>query len=144
MRKAERKKVEQKLVELREDLTRAFQGTAEDSKTDVDDGIQDSVDFATRSYTREFLLSLSNLDRQQLQQVEGALKRLHTKDYGFCASCDEEISKKRLAAAPWADLCISCQEEQERDMSAAGRRSSLLDVEPEVVEGEEAKREEED
>ena len=133
MRKAERKKFEQKLLELREGLTRNYKGTEQDSKTDLDDGTPDYIDFAMRSYTKEFLLSLSNMERNQLQQVEGALKRLNTEDYGFCASCDEEISKKRLAAAPWVDLCLSCQEEQERGMSTVGRRFSLLDDAPDTT-----------
>lgn len=137
MRKADRKKFEQKLLQLREGLTRNYQGAAEDSKSDLDDGTQDYIDFATRSYTKEFLLSLSNLERQQLQNVEGALRRVHTEDFGLCAACGEEISRKRLAAAPWVDLCIKCQEEQERGMARSGRNFSLLDMEADTDDGEE-------
>jgi RNA polymerase-binding transcription factor DksA len=78
MKKVERKKFEQRLLELREGLTRNYQETAQDSKSDLDDGTQDYIDFATRSYTKEFLLSLGNLERQQLQQVEDALRRSRT------------------------------------------------------------------
>jgi len=137
MKKADRKKFEQKLLQLREGLTRNYQGTTADSKSDLDDGTQDYIDFATRSYTKEFLLSLSNLERQQLQNVEGALRRVHTEDYGLCASCGEEISRKRLTAAPWVDLCIKCQEEQERGMASVGRSFSLLAEEPDSTDEEE-------
>jgi len=131
MKKIERKKFEQRLLELREGLTRNYQETAEDSKTDLDDGTQDYIDFATRSYTKEFLLSLGNLERQQLQQVEDALRRSRTEGYGTCVSCSEEISRKRLLAAPWVECCLGCQEEQERGKARTARGFTLLEEEPE-------------
>jgi RNA polymerase-binding transcription factor len=131
MKKAERKKFEQRLLQLREGLTRNYQETALDSKSDMDDGTQDYIDFATRSYTKEFLLSLGNLERQQLQQVEEALRRVRTESFGTCVSCGEEISRKRLAAAPWVEYCLSCQEEQERGRAHAGRAFNILEEEPE-------------
>ena len=132
MKKAERKKFEQKLLQLRDGLTRNYQETSHDSKSDMDDGTQDYIDFATRSYTKEFLLSLGALERQQLQQVEGALRRVRTEDYGLCVSCGAEISRKRLAAAPWAEFCLKCQEEQERNRSRSGRAFSILGEEGEL------------
>jgi RNA polymerase-binding transcription factor DksA len=32
----------------------------------------------------------------------------------MCLNCEEEIAAKRLAAVPWAALCIVCQEVAER------------------------------
>ena len=136
MRKSDRKKFEQKLTQLREGLTRNYNEAAQDSKSDLGDGSQDYIDFATRSYTKEFLLSLSNLERQQLQHVEGALRRVRTDEFGTCVACDEEISRKRLAAAPWVEFCIKCQEEEERGNSRRGRSFGILDEEPDYA-GEE-------
>ena len=94
MRKQQRKKFEDRLLELRESFLRNYTETTRDSYSDLDDGIQDTIDFATRSYTKEFLLSLSNLERSQLQQVEAALKRVRTTEYGTCSNCEEELSLK--------------------------------------------------
>jgi DnaK suppressor protein len=133
MKKAERKKFEARLLELRESFLRNYTETARDTHSDLDDGIQDAIDFATRSYTKEFLLSLSNLERRQLQQVEAALKRVRTADYGLCTGCDEEIGLKRLNAAPWVEKCIRCQEEQERGSTPTGRAFSMLEEEPDIT-----------
>jgi RNA polymerase-binding transcription factor len=133
MKKADRKKLEEKLMERRDGLTRNAQDTALNSTDPVDDG-QDTIDFATRSYTKEFLLSLSNLERRQLQMVEAALERVCTSDYGLCTSCDEEISRKRLTAAPWVEYCLECQEEEERNASRAGRSFTMLEEEPDLGE----------
>jgi DnaK suppressor protein len=74
---------------------------------------QDIADKAANSYTKEFLFSLSNSERQLLQQVDDALARIADRRYGVCASCEDSMNLKRLQAVPWATLCISCQEKQE-------------------------------
>jgi DnaK suppressor protein len=74
---------------------------------------QDIADKAANSYTKEFLFSLSNTERDLLQQVDEAIVRLEGRRFGVCASCEEEMNLKRLEAVPWARLCLSCQEKQE-------------------------------
>ena len=75
---------------------------------------QDIADKAANSYTKEFLFSLSNSERQLLLQVDDALSRIENGTYGVCASCEDALNLKRLQAVPWATLCLRCQEEEER------------------------------
>jgi len=79
---------------------------------------QDAVDKAETSYTKEFLLSLSDADRELLNQIDDALKRLERNEFGRCQICGAEISQKRLAAIPWTPYCISCQEKAEKEMKS--------------------------
>jgi len=44
----------------------------------------------------------------RIQQVEAALARLPTGEYGYCGACGEAIAEKRLAADPAAHLCVGC------------------------------------
>ncbi len=74
---------------------------------------QDIADKASNSYTKEFLFSLSNTERELLQMVDDALFRIEERRYGVCVSCEEEMNLKRLEAVPWARLCLSCQEKRE-------------------------------
>ena len=74
---------------------------------------QDIADKAASSYTKEFLFSLSNSERQLLKQVDDALSRIEARSYGVCAACEDSLNLKRLQAVPWATLCIDCQEKQE-------------------------------
>jgi DnaK suppressor protein len=78
------------------------------------DGTQDIADQATTAYTKEFLLSISDAERQLLKQVDAALEKMRQKKYGECERCSEPISEKRLEALPFARFCIACQEEEER------------------------------
>jgi RNA polymerase-binding transcription factor len=77
------------------------------------EGTQDIADKAANSYTKEFLFSLSNAERELVKQVDDALSRIDDRRFGVCASCEEEMNQKRLEAVPWARLCIACQQKQE-------------------------------
>jgi DnaK suppressor protein len=57
-------------------------------------------------------LAVCNLDREfnQLRNARAALRRIEEGSFGTCQECDEDIHPKRLAAAPWAQLCIRRQE----------------------------------
>ncbi len=46
----------------------------------------------------------------QLQKIKRALARIDSDDYGFCLSCGELISEKRLQIDPANSLCIECAE----------------------------------
>jgi DnaK suppressor protein len=74
---------------------------------------QDLVDRAESSYTKEFLLSLSDSERKRLAKIDSALKRLEQETFGLCQTCGKEITKKRLNAIPWAAFCIECQKKSE-------------------------------
>ncbi|HAU07562.1 MAG: Transcriptional regulator, TraR/DksA family [Candidatus Yanofskybacteria bacterium GW2011_GWF1_44_227] len=43
-----------------------------------------------------------------------ALEKVEDDTYGICRDCGGPISPARLAALPWAILCITCQEKQDK------------------------------
>jgi DnaK suppressor protein len=109
----DKKSVEQfkkKLLDKRRELTRAYIRNKTYGKESDEGGTQDSADKASTSYTKEFLYSLSNTERNVLQQVEHALERIEEGEFGVCDECGEPIQKKRLEAVPWARYCLACQE----------------------------------
>lgn len=46
--------------------------------------------------------------KEQLQRIEGALRRIESGDFGYCAICDTEIDPKRLRVDPTLTRCIKC------------------------------------
>jgi len=105
-----RKKLETRQQELRTMVSRNQQ----DGRSADEEATQDIADRAASSYTKEFLFSQSNNDRQLLQMVDGALARLREGSFGECVSCGKEINPKRLEAVPWTRHCIDCQEKAEK------------------------------
>jgi DnaK suppressor protein len=105
-----------RLVDKKKGLTEAYNKNKTYGRLTEDEGTQDLADKASSAYTKEFLYSLSNTDREVLQRVDEALQRIDKGAYGTCAECGEELNKKRLEAVPWASRCITCQEKIEKGL----------------------------
>jgi DnaK suppressor protein len=116
----DKKKLEafKKRLETRQqDLRRAVNRTQADGRSaDEDTAAADIADRAASSYTKEFLFSQSNNDRQTLQMVDKALARIREGSFGECIHCGKEINGKRLEAVPWTRHCIECQEKLEQGL----------------------------
>lgn len=116
-RRAEFERYRHLLIDRQRELTQAYQTSKRDSQsTGSDSGTEDYIDYAVSSYTKEFLLSLTEMDRKQLLLVEEALKRIDRNEFGLCQQCSEAISPKRLEVAPWARYCVRCQELEEQGL----------------------------
>lgn len=115
-RRKERAHVRELLLNKRQELMRAYAISKGDSQAELDNGTEDYVDYAVNSYAREFLLSLTEMDRKQLLLVEEALNRIDRGEYGYCQQCNEDISPKRLEVQPWARHCLPCQELEEKGL----------------------------
>ena len=113
--KKELENVRKSLFDRRHEIIHKLSDAQDQTKTIETDIAQDLADKAESSYTKEFLLSLSNAEREELLQIEAALKRIAKGEYGVCQVCQKEIGKKRLAALPWTSLCIECQEKSESE-----------------------------
>src|SRR5512132_4061120 len=105
-----RRLLNEKKASLSADLAKTR--NAEEETTE--ESTQDIADKAVSSYTREFLYSLSDADRNTLLQIDQSLERIEVGTYGQCRNCGSPISEKRLNAVPWAQLCVDCQELSEK------------------------------
>lgn len=103
----------EKLLQKKEEILTAYNANKTYGKEADEEGAQDIADKASNSYTKEFLFSLSNTERDMLQLVDEALGRIDGRRFGHCAACEDEMDRKRLDAVPWAKFCLSCQEKQE-------------------------------
>jgi RNA polymerase-binding transcription factor DksA len=66
-------------------------------------------DTATALYARELDEGLEEGARETLVEIEAALQRIDAGTYGVCDGCGKPIGAERLAAIPWARLCIDDQ-----------------------------------
>ncbi len=132
----------QRLRERQSELLQAYISTKDDSRSREIDGTEDYIDYAVSSYDREFLLSLTELEQNQLALVEAALKRLDAKEFGLCTQCEQPIPTKRLEVQPWARYCLRCQEvtdqglagddfPSDEDEEDEGKRQIDADIDPE-------------
>lgn len=73
----------------------------------------DPADAGSASFERETAQSLSNHARRLLTQIDDALRRMESGEYGRCASCGQYIEAERLEALPYAILCLECKRHEE-------------------------------
>lgn len=115
LKRKEKEQYKKKLVERKNEIIDKLIEVYNESKEAEPEIAQDVGDRAESSYTKEFLLSLSDAERSQLFLIDEALKRIDDCVFGTCQMCHREISKKRLKAIPWAPYCIHCQEKAEEE-----------------------------
>ncbi len=118
LNKRDKDEFRRKLVGKKESIIRKLTNTITESKEMESNVAQDLADKAETSYTKEFLLSLSDGEREQLLLIDEALKRLEHGEFGVCQICQKEIGGKRLDAIPWTPFCIDCQERNEEELRA--------------------------
>ncbi|MCP4341263.1 MAG: TraR/DksA family transcriptional regulator [Desulfobulbaceae bacterium] len=55
-------------------------------------------------------MALENKRRREIQlsRISAALERIEEGEYGYCASCEEEINRRRLEVDPANPFCVSC------------------------------------
>ena len=97
----------------RDDLLSRLSHVAESGVTSCDYG-RDEVDRAKSAEAQELFSRLSTQDREMLETIERALRRVNEGTFGICVVCQREIGAKRLEAVPWAMRCIDCQQRIER------------------------------
>jgi DnaK suppressor protein len=69
----------------------------------------------------DFNMERLNRHIQGLRDIEAALQRIKSGEYGVCIECGDDIGFTRLQAYPTAKRCIVCQEKREREYVQQGR-----------------------
>jgi len=73
-------------------------------------------DQAVESSAAEMELRIAEMRRGEINRIEDALRKISDGTYGVCEWCGRRIPDARLRLLPNATLCISCQQESERDL----------------------------
>lgn len=63
---------------------------------------------------RETIMQKIDTERENLREINSALRKMIDGSYGACACCGSRIPEARLRALPLASLCIKCKVEEER------------------------------
>ncbi len=123
-RKLDKKKKEhykKVLLGMKEKILRDISSMSQSSgggvneSSDVSGHVLHMADVATDMYDREFSLGLASTEREVLNKIDDALKRVEEEAFGLCEGCQKPIPKARLDAIPYATTCVQCQEKFENE-----------------------------
>jgi DnaK suppressor protein len=116
-------KVLRDLLEYRlRDLRRDLRGAQSARSDATSSGVIDRKDQAESEQTSALADAEEQRDWGELARIERALSRLDHGGYGDCLECGTPIPIKRLLAQPAAELCVACQQAQERKDAVARAR----------------------
>lgn len=80
----------------------------------------DEVDQAAAMIDQNLTFRLLDRDRKLLQEIDHALAKIDSGDYGYCEGTGEPIPKRRLELRPWCRHSVKYKERLER-MKKSGR-----------------------
>ena len=106
--------IKQNLLKQRQELLDEVQAKYAASREIGQDNVPDLADVSSNAYSREMLLNLSEAHHRQMQDIDAALTRFESGDYGICASCGEDISPRRMEVRPFSRYCIECKTDIEK------------------------------
>ena len=114
------KKQQRRLLELREDLLESMTGVTGEIRS-VADGVdtsgagQHTGDAGSDAYDRDFALNMLSKEQDALYEIDAALRRIQSGQYGICEMSGERIPNARLEAIPYARLTVTSQEAWEKE-----------------------------
>ncbi|MGZ4359506.1 MAG: TraR/DksA family transcriptional regulator [Gaiellaceae bacterium] len=106
----ERKRLQDALDYLKEENP----GSLEDETAELSMNDDHLAETATATVDREIDYTIEESVLARMGDVDTALERMDSGEYGRCQSCGCEIAPERLEAVPWARLCIDCKRQEER------------------------------
>jgi RNA polymerase-binding transcription factor DksA len=115
------KKQKQKLLDLRDTLVDQMNGVARDSLGRGDDSADASAfgmhqaDAGSDSYDRDFALNILSQEQDALNEIEEALIRIDSREYGVCEGSGDMIPPARLEAMPFARCTVEYQEKLDEE-----------------------------
>ncbi|MEA3289263.1 MAG: RNA polymerase-binding protein DksA [Campylobacterota bacterium] len=115
---ASKKQIED-LKKVLEERRKLIESNIEDNIDNIsklnDCDCNDDLDFAEASSDSFTSGIIVNQQKQELKEIDEALKSIDAGTYGVCEMCDESIAIGRLKAKPFAKYCTDCREIHEHN-----------------------------
>lgn len=124
--KEEIEAIRSNLLEMRKNILKGIdESIRQGSSKDTTEYQGDNYDIAASERDRELTYMLGDRERKKINEIDDALSKIKTGDYGICDECGEQIAKKRLQLIPYSNLCIHCQSHIEEEEKLQNKDSYL-------------------
>jgi DnaK suppressor protein len=111
------------LEKQRAEILRQFAHTHRDYR-EMAEAAPDVLDRATIDGSKELAAFFEHEGNQRWFEINTALAKIESRDYGFCEECGEPIDEERLQAMPTAALCLDCQKSFEAQQGQGSARAA--------------------
>lgn len=94
------------------------------------DEMYDEVDLATATVDQNLTFRLLDRDRKLLNEIDHAINKIQTGEFGYCEGTGEPIPKRRLELRPWCRHSVKYKEQLEK-LEKSGR--GVVDEDAEML-----------
>ena len=94
------------------------------------DEMYDEVDLASATVDQNLTFRLLDRDRKLLNEIDHAIHKIQTGEYGYCEGTGEPIPKRRLELRPWCRHSVKYKEQLEK-LEKSGR--GVVDEDAEML-----------
>jgi DnaK suppressor protein len=102
------------LEERKSQIIKNISGVNEELTQLGKEELNDDCDYATNSNYSSVESAIVKQQQMELKEIEDALAKISTNEYGICKMCEDKISFQRLKVKPHAVYCIDCREIAEK------------------------------
>ena len=122
----------QRLLDLRDSLVDQMSGVTRDAIRGEDGDSSafgmHQADAGSDSYDRDFALNILSQEQNALYEIEEALVRIDTGEYGVCQGSGELIPQARLEALPFARCTVEYQEKLDQEQTIGNYRTPVTSL----------------
>ncbi len=127
------KEFEAMLQQLRQRILKTF----EEQRAEIDgfkgDTESDTYDDASNIVELNILMTLSDSQKRELNQIALATMKIKEGTYGVCEGCAQLIAEKRLLALPFTNLCVECKGREERGTVIVQRENRIAPIDEDFL-----------
>src|SRR3990167_2332581 len=116
MQKKELKQMESLLLVRKNILLREVEARVKKYRDANNGKLTDIAEIASSVSNGDLEMLVAEEDARELKQIDDALAKIRAGNYGICEQCGRAIKKARLKAIPFATLCVSCKEAEEKEL----------------------------
>ena len=109
MRDHELQYFEEILLARKKQIIKNLNGVESEIKQLRELELNDEGDHASVSNDNMVEYAIGTQQQHELDEIEVALGKIHTKQYGICEMCEDDIGFQRLKVKPHAKYCIICR-----------------------------------
>ena len=99
----------ERLLQRREELLDLAETSAESRKpVELDQTRVGRLSRMDALQNQAMSLEAERRRKAELQRIEASLRRIESGDFGYCVTCGEQISLRRLELDPTLPTCVDC------------------------------------
>lgn len=116
----ELEKFKERLLKEREEVATRIRDRANTAR--VEDHPVEEMDQANRATEEAFNMRLLDKEVKLLREIDTALAKFETGEFGICEGTEEPIERRRLEARPWTRYSFAYKEQLEREKKGRSGR----------------------